>query len=78
MEKISVDIEKIRTLLNVLDKAEYEFVTTDNLFATDRPDLVSDPEKIMFKINFTDITEAIREQISEWVKFVDNRKNDYS
>ena len=72
-----VDIEKIRTLLDVLIKAEYEFVTTDNLFATDRPDLVADPEKVMFKINFTDIITTIRElisSISELEKLGDIRK----
>ena len=76
-KKISVDEEKIRTLLKVLVQAEYEFVTTDNLFATDRPDLISDPKKIMFCISFTNILETVREAIAELEKFDDIQKADY-
>ena len=72
--KISVDIEKIRTLLNVLDKAEYEFVTTDNLWVTDRPDLV--PNEIKFKIDYSNIIKTIRESISEMEKLGNIRNKD--
>ena len=76
MEKISVDIEKIRTLLRVLIQAEYEFNTSNNLWVTDRPDLVYD--NIKFETNFSDITELISQQIAEWEKLGDNSKNDCS
>ena len=74
-EKISVDIEKIRTLLKVLVQAEYEFDTSNNLCVTDRPDLV--PENIKWKTDFSEIANLIREQISEWEKFSGIRTGDY-
>ncbi|MBR2207293.1 MAG: hypothetical protein IJ859_00630 [Synergistaceae bacterium] len=73
-EKISVDIEKIRTLLRVLIQAEYEFNTSNNLWVTDRPDLV--PAEIKFETDFTKISELISEQIAEWEKLVGNHSQD--
>lgn len=69
-----IDIEKLRTLLNVLGKAEYEFVTTNNLWVTDRPDLVDD--NLKFQIDFSNIIKTIREAISELEKLGDIRKAD--
>ena len=74
-EKISVDIEKIRTLLKVLNQAEYEFNTSSNLWVTDRPDLV--PNEIKFETDFTGISDLISEQIYEWEKLADNHNHDY-
>lgn len=68
--------KKIRTLLNVLKKAEYEFNTSNNLWVTDRPDLV--PDEIKFETNFSEIIQLINEQVSLWEKFADNCTNDYS
>ena len=68
MEKISVDIEKIRKLLKVLIQAEHEFNTSNNLCVTDRPDLVPCGSK--FEINFTGISRLISKQISELEKLV--------
>ncbi len=73
--KISVDIEKIRTLLKVLVQAEYEFNTSNNLWVTDRPDLV--PDEIKFETDFNGISELISEQISEWEKLAGNHNHDY-
>ena len=75
-KKISVDEEKIRTLLKVLVQAEYEFNTSSNLWVTDRPDLV--PNEIKFETDFTGISDLISEQIYEWEKLVDNHNHDYS
>ena len=61
-KKISVDIEKIRTLLKVLVQAEYEFNTSNNLWVTDRPDLV--PDEIKFETDFNSIAKHISEEIS--------------
>ena len=60
--EISVDIEKIRTLLKVLVQAEDEFNTSNNLCVTVRPDLV--PDEIKFETDFNSIAELIREEIS--------------
>ena len=60
--EISVDIEKIRTLLRVLVQAEYEFNRSNNLWVTDRPDLV--PDEIKFETDFNGIAKLISEEIS--------------
>ena len=67
--------EQIRTLLNVLDKAEYEFATSNNLWVTDRPDTV--PDSLKFELDFSNILELIHEQISLLEKLDGNHKRDY-
>ena len=61
---ITLTKEQARKLLNVLDKAEYELATSNNVWVTDRP------------FNFTEILSLIREQISVLEKLGDIRNSD--
>ncbi len=67
--------EQIRTLLDILHKAEYEFVTANHMYVTDRPEAV--PDNIKFMIDFSEILEIIHAQISYLEKLVDSHKGNY-
>ena len=52
LTKDKVGLETLKELLEEAKKLEHHKDTTVGLWATDRPDLVDDPKKIMFRIDY--------------------------